>query len=494
MVSKNYTTVIIGSGPAGLAFANYSLEANPKQKIVIIEKDKSIGGCHKVNRQKYENEYYFSEHGPRIYIDNYVNFIHLLKKMNLNFYELFEKAISFVDISNEILFKDSTFTISEFLYILRDFIFVLFVNNHGIDKTIKEYMDENNFSQKTKDKIDLLSRSFDGGGSDRISLNQYLNFSLESLLYSSYLPRIPNDEGLFRYWRKYLEVNNVDFILNNGVKDLIDSNDNKKEIKKVVLEDGTEITGDRFILAMPPENIVHLLEKTNDKIKGSFGDYNGFKEMTEKTKYDDYISIAFHWDSKITVDETIPMIKADWGFKTEWGVIVANLTKVMTFKEIKSKSVFSCAIIFTDRKSSRINKTANECKDPQELFEEVFYQLKLIHKNLPKPTLYFINNRYDEKEKKWSSNEEAYIKTPKVPFIPFESNIYKNLYNLGTHNGKQKISYTTLESAVSNSLKLANIIYKQKRRVKRGFDLRDLTVLILSIIILLLLIRYTYYY
>lgn len=488
-MTSNYTTVIIGAGVAGLAFANYSLEANPNQKIVIIEKDKVIGGCHKVNRQKNGDEFYFSEHGPRIYVSNYRNFIDILKKMNLSFYEIFEKAFSFAEISNEILVKDSTFTFSEYLYIIRDFIFVIFVNSHGLNKSIKDYMNENNFSEKTKNKIDILCRSFDGGGSDRISLNQYLNFSIEALLESAYLPRIPNDEGLFKYWRKYLELNKVNFITNNGVKEIVEKNN---KIEKVILENGVEITGDKFILAFPPESLIPLLAKNNEKIKNAFGDFNKLKMISEKTKYDQYISIALHWNTKINIDETIPIIKADWTFQTEWGLIVANLSKIMKFKEIKSKTVFSCAVVFTNKKSSQINKTANECKNPDELFEEIFRQLRLIYKNIPKPTLYFIHNYYDENEKRWISNEKSYIRTPNIPFIPYQSLSFKNLYTLGTHNGKQKISYTTVESAVSNSLKLANIIYNQKRKIKRGFNIRDLIIVILSIIILLLLMYVAY--
>ncbi len=44
--------VIIGAGVAGLAFANQVITHNPKQRITIIEKDNTIGGCHKVARQK----------------------------------------------------------------------------------------------------------------------------------------------------------------------------------------------------------------------------------------------------------------------------------------------------------------------------------------------------------------------------------------------------------------------------------------------------------
>ena len=120
-------------------------------------------------------------------------------------------------------------------------------------------------------------------------------------------------------------------------------------------------------------------------------------------------------------------------------------------------------------------------------------QLRFIYKNLEEPTLYFINNYYNKEEKKWISNEKSYIKVPYFNYLPFESPKYKNLYSLGTHNGKHKNSFTSVESAVSNSIKLANIIYKKKYRIRRCFDLRDLIIVILSIIILLLVIRYNYY-
>lgn len=491
-MDNSYDTIIIGAGVAGLAFANYSLELNPKQKILIIEKDKVIGGCHKVNRQKFNDEYYFSEHGPRVYINNYVNFIHLLKKMNLDFYELFFKSFSFNQISQKIIIEGNNFTFGELLYLTRDFFFVIFVNTHGIDTSMKDYMNNNNFSEKTKTKIDLLCRSFDGGDSSRISLNQFISFSIQSSLYSAYTPKKPNDEGLFKYWRKFLELNKVKFILNNGIKELF-SDETKKEITKITLEDGTEINGKQFIFAFPPENLIELLNKnSNDNIKNAFGNFNDLQIMTDKTKYDEYISMSFHWDTSLELIDDIDK----FNIETEWGLITSTMTKGMKFKESKSKTVISCAIILTDKKGSITNKTANECETKEELFKEVFEQLKLLYKNLPEPSVYFINNYYDKKQKKWASIEESYIKVPNIPYMPFESIHYKNLFTLGTHNGKHKNSFTSLESAISNSIKLANIIYKPKRkiRIRRCFDLRDLIIVILSIIILLLLIRYSFYY
>jgi predicted NAD/FAD-binding protein len=91
-----YDYIIIGSGPAGLTFATL---ADKNDKIMIIDKDKFIGGCHKVNRQKYENEYYFSEHGPRIYFNNYLNFKTILSIIGVKFSDIFVKFnLSFLEI------------------------------------------------------------------------------------------------------------------------------------------------------------------------------------------------------------------------------------------------------------------------------------------------------------------------------------------------------------------------------------------------------------
>jgi len=483
-----YDTVIIGSGVAGLAFANYSLEANSNQKILIIEKDKSIGGCHKVNRKKYNDEYYFCEHGPRIYINNYVNFMRILKSMNLNFYDLFSKVYSLFQVSNKFIFEGGFLTITELLYLIRDFFFVIFVNTHGIDVSMKSYMDNNNFSEKTKTKIDLMCRSFDGGDSSKISLNQFITLTIQTMMYSGYIPKLPNDEGLFKYWRKYLEINRVNFIIGNGVKEIVQNKNEKREIEKVILENGNEIIGKRFIFAVPPENLRDLLKKSN--LKDSFGEFDKFNKYTDNTKYNEYISITFHWDSPLNnlINEV-----DKYNIDTEWGLLCANMSSYMKFKESKSRTVISCSIIYTDKKSSVINKTPNECEDEKELISETLRQLRFIYKNLEEPTLYFINNHYNKEEKKWISNEKSYIKIPYFNYLPFESPKYKNLYSLGTHNGKHKNSFTSVESAVSNSIKLANIIYKKKYRIRRCFDLRDLIIVILSIIILLLVIRYNYY-
>jgi len=469
-----YDTVVIGAGPAGLAFANYAKKHKPEQSIIIIEKDWVIGGCHKVNRKKYQDSYYFCEHGPRVYLGNYVNFISLLKSMNLNFNDLFIKKYSLFNIINKTIFKDRILSFLELVKLTRDFIMIIFDNKHGINLSMYDYMKSNDFTNEAIDSIDFLCSSFDGGDSKKISLNNFINTTIQTLLYSTYIPRRPNDEGLFNYWRKYLEMKGVQFSLNSSVNEVISKGD---KIEMIVLKDGSKIRGKNFIFAIPPSNLV--------KIKGLKEAFDISDDYANATEYHEYISITFHWDYELKLEDDASV----FNIKTEWSLIPYNMSEYMKFKELKSKTVVSCAVVATNVKGRYINKTANECNE-DELINEVYEQLRLIYKNIPKPTLYFINNQ--KKGNEWVSNETAFVKVPNYDYLDFKSNKLRNIYSLGTHNGKQKNSFTSLESAISNSIKLANIIFDKKDKIKRCFDIRDLIIVIISIILLLLLIRWKF--
>jgi len=469
-----YDTVIVGAGPAGLAFANYAKKHKPNQSILIIEKDAVIGGCHKVNRKKYQDSYYFCEHGPRVYYGSYVNFFSLLKSMNLNFNDLFAKKYSILNIISKIIFKDQFLSFMEILKLTRDFIIVIFDNKHGSNMSMYDYMKLNDFSNDAITNIDLLCSSFDGGDSKKVSLNNFINTTIQTFLYSAYIPKRPNDEALFNYWRRYLEMKKVQFLLNSSVSEIIPKGN---KIDMIVLANGTKIKATNFIFAVPPANLIKIKD-----LKEAFGITD---EYVNATEYHEYISLTFHWDYELKLEDDASV----FNIKTEWSLFPFNMTEKMKFKEIKSKTVISCAVVNTNKKGRVINKTANECNE-KELIDEVYEQLRLIYKNIPRPTLVFINN--EKKGNEWESNETAFIKVPNYDYLDFKSKKYRNIYCLGSHNGKQKNAYTSLESAISNSIKLANIIYNKKDKIKRCFDMRDLIIVIISIILLLLLVKWKF--
>jgi len=140
MVDNTYDLIIIGAGPAGLTLA--TLCNNKNLKILIIDRESSIGGCHRVRRVNYNNEKIFTEHGPRIYLNSFVNFISILKKMN---YDLFNKDTNnqiFNIIYNNLI---NIITFNELFIISFHYIFFIFNTNYGTDISMHDFLLNNNF-------------------------------------------------------------------------------------------------------------------------------------------------------------------------------------------------------------------------------------------------------------------------------------------------------------------------------------------------------------
>ena len=143
----HYDLVIIGGGPSGLALAQCISHLN--KKILIIEKEHFIGGCHAVKRVKYGSEFLFSEHGPRIYSDTYTVFIDLLKEMNVDFYDLFTKYnFTISKIGGDTIF--STLSFYELSFLFFEFVKLLFNNEYGDNTILKDFLSSSNFNINQK--------------------------------------------------------------------------------------------------------------------------------------------------------------------------------------------------------------------------------------------------------------------------------------------------------------------------------------------------------
>lgn len=478
-----YDLVIIGGGPAGLALATYCSKIN--KKIIIIDKENDIGGCHRVRRIKHKDQMIFTEHGPRIYSSSYLNFIQLLKDININFSDLFTPYhFTMSAIGGETLW--TTLTYRELFYLAVEFMNLIINDSHGHDISMKQFTSNKQFKKKSADMIDKLCRLTDGADMSRYTLNEFLNLFNQQFLYSIYQPRLPNDVGLFNVWKKQLLDRRVTFELSSDVVQLISDGDNITSIQ-IQRNDQTmvNISGKQFIIAIPPLNMVKLLR--NSKLN-AFGDIQNLTQWAQKTAYIDYLSITFHWDKKLTLPKV-------YGFpRTEWGVAYIILTDYMKIDERSSSTVISVAVTIVDHLSSRINKTANDCTK-EELIDEVFYQLLKSYPNLPSPTLSILSPgvEYDRKNKKWVSHDTAYIATSFENFIPFKSKTITNLYNLGTHNGQSAYKFTSMEAAVSNALKLSYDLYPELKHIyhfKSGYTVRCMILFILLIVLVVIVYKF----
>ena len=429
---ESFDYIIVGGGPSGLTLAWHLNKLG--KRVLVIEKDSSLGGCHRVKRV----DKIFTEHGPRIYLDNYVAFMSLLEDMDLSFYDYFTPygfSIWSMGITKYLSFREIGALAIAFIK----------KNDSYKDIGLIDFAEKHKFSDTAKWYLDRLCRLSDGAGIARYTLYNFIQLANQNLFYKFYQPKLPNDIGFVNAWEMKLREKGVSFMLDTSViyihKDrnrefLLVENNQSREIEK--------ISAKRYILAIPPESIVKILERSN--VNDMLGDYGKLVEWEKRTRYLTYLSITYHWDYEVQ----LPKI---WGFPvSKWGVAFVVLTDDMNMKDIRSKTVISAAVSVYDVKGEN-GKYPNDCTEG-EVIIEVFGQLKKIFGNLPKPTISLISPNVYRENDKWVSGDTAFVTTVNK-YIPQETK-YPEFYNCGSHNGLSDYSFTSLETAVQNAMHLIN--------------------------------------
>ena len=472
---RYYDLIVVGAGPAGLALAHTS--SSIYRRVLIIDKELEIGGCHRVKRNA---DGMFTEHGPRIYLSVYYNFFNLMDEMGLKIEDVFVKyKYSFLDVANSKILP--SYNIYElFMFSLAYLMFVI-NDDYGKDISLYEYLRGYGFSLKVIDIIDRLCRFTDGGNVYTYSLNKFLKLADNTLLLKIYQPKMPLDIVLFKTWKKFLSNRGVDFMMGFHITDYDIQNNN---IETITLNNGEKIRCGKLVFAVPPIALLDII-KYEGQLRNAFGNYNDFERWVDKTRYIDYISITFHFKEK----QDFP-IENGLTFDTDWGIVLINLSDYMGKVENGYSTVLSAAISICNINSRFSYKEANECS-ADELIKETHRQIKeSLFPDLTDDYTAIVNpnNYYDTYKNKWACKDNAYFNVYSEKYIPFKSSI-NNLYNLGTHNGKSYISYTTIESAVSNAIYLAGELYPEvvsKYSIYRGITGKNIIMVIIFIIFALL--------
>lgn len=481
--------VIVGAGPSGLALAHY-LSKYTDSQITVIDRETTIGGCHRVRRIKNpENPAelgYFSEHGPRIYGSNYLNFRRLLKDdLNVDFFKLFTPYnFTMTAIEGQGL---SHFSVSEVFWLMMEFLKLPF-SQSSQKQTVLEFAQKHEFSPEAIDYMDRVCRLTDGAGADRYTLYEFLQLPNYHALYKLYQPTQATDLELLPLWQKYLESQGVQFILGaevqqlvpeangqqiaglryvsqnrrNGVQELstisseLETNttnisDQKSSTDQKSSKNKLEVTYkavDVLILAMPPEHLSDLLNRS--RIPRSFQPERAnlsLSDWSRYTSYFTYIPITFHYQNQIK-------LPSKWGFSmSDWGVVWIVLSDY--FKDYPG-TLITIAITRTNDYSKTLQRTANQA-NRDELISETYRQMTESLPGLPQPDRAIISPGVyrNSKENAWKSKDQAFVLT-KEGYLPAESDIYNNLYNLGCHNGNSPYPFTSLEAAIANALALTH--------------------------------------
>jgi protoporphyrinogen oxidase len=472
---RYYDLVIVGAGPAGLALAHTT--SSIYRRVLIIDKEQEIGGCHRVKRNI---DGMFTEHGPRIYLSTYYNFFNLVNELGLEIEEIFiNYKYSFFDIAYSKILPNYNFY--EIMMLTMSYLMFFIDDDYGKDISLYEYLRGRGFSHKVIELFDRLCRFTDGGNIYSYSLNKILKMADNNIIMKIYQPKLPLDIVLFNTWKKFLSNRGVDFMLGFYITDYDIQNNN---IEIITLNNSEKIKCGKIVFAVPPVALLNII-KYEDELKNTFGNYNELERWVDKTKYIDYISITYHFKDKLE----LPFING-LTFDTEWGIVLINLSDYMNKVENGYSTVLSTAISICNRNSNYTYKKANECT-AEELIKEVHRQIKeSIFDDLSDDYTAIVNpnNYYNVHKNKWECKDNAYFNVYNEKYIPFESSI-NNLYNLGTHNGKSYISYTTIESAVSNAIYLAGELYPEvqsKYTIYKGITGKNIIMVIIIIIFVLL--------
>lgn len=465
-----YDYIIIGGGPAGLAFANCCIKNN--KTAVIIDKENSLGGCHRVIRVNG----LFTEHGPRIYSNRYKTFNNILNDMNIKWDDVFaEYNEDFININKKTIFKN--LKIIEIWHILFSLMYINIDTKYSKKLSLNEFMINKGFTQKSKDYINSICILSNGANIETYSLFKFLSLLSQQGFYNLYQPKKPLDIGLFNDWHNHLISSNlIDVKLNSTAVNFI-KNDNKLSTV-VCRENNTEVSysANDFIFAIPP----YALSTTiyNTPLENSFGDHSELTNYSNNNIHLESISISYHFDSNVDLSENLSISYSDWGI----GYIV-----VSNYMKFYSKVIISTTVAMLDKKSKYTNKTANE-SSKDEVIIEAYRQLKLVFHKLPNVYNGVMSpNNYKNINNIWKNVDTAYIKNMDEVGIPFQSPVIQNLYTVGTHNDKCKNNYTSIESSSINSIEC----FKQLNPNSETYDIElpyESAPYVLLLFILLILI------
>jgi len=426
--------IIIGGGPCGLTLAWYA--AKNEQHVVVVEREKELGGCHRVKRVNGQ----FTEHAPRLYSSSYVNFVALLKDMNLKFEEFFTPyniGLSHMtgNAFHNLNWMDAIHITSALLY------FLFWGTFPG---TVLDFAEKHNMTKTSMEYLDRLCRLTDGAGIEKYSMFQFMQLVNQQGLHGLFQPKVPM-ERLFESWKKKLEETGfVTFVTGQKVSSVVKEGD---RVLAVMLDSGEIIEAEEFVLAIPPVSVRALIE--NGPCQDAFmGSFTTFSDWVNETEYGDYISITYRWKDKLSLPNV-------WGFPSpEWGVAFIVTTDYSSGVEEESQTIISTSITKPNSVSTYTSKTAQE-SSADEMVVEVFRQLQSFFPGLlpPYDGALMCPNLYRE-EGTWESKDGSFVASGRLtnPFLKAQSDMYLNLSTVGSHNGHSKYAFTSMESAISNAM------------------------------------------
>lgn len=411
------TVCIIGGGPTGMRVAERLCD---KFDVSVFEKSSKLGGCWKVEWK----QSYFTEHSPRVLSTGYKKFFEKIKPYNLETVPVYNSTAT----ENKLMFTNYIYNNLSYFDMFK-FLYGITFYNKNDKRTVKEWLDDNNISEKGKNGIRKLCIVLSG--------------SPDNLSWISVCKTIRTDSGglivnlkTSDYWLKKYEneLNKKCKIYKSNEVSKINYKNNK--INSITTTNGNNIRADIFIFCIPIYQLWNLFKK--NKISLSDWTYDDVLKSS-------YSSIGFqlHFTKKQKLPE-----KWCSSCMGDWSIIMLNTSKYFEHytRNPNIKDVYSCTINDTFSKSKYINKSVNELDSINDIISEALRQLKEVLQTNILPTEITVTKGLKKIKGVWQSKDTGFAITPKG--IIEQETQFKNGFIVGPHNlNKISILESAFESA-----------------------------------------------
>jgi len=396
-----YDYVIYGAGPTGITLALGLVKKG--YTVALIEREDSIGGCWRVNWK----DGYFTEHAPKITLNDGKNFSKLFEILGLDFNKETENVYKDSTIANNIdIISYIFFGLS--IYDMIKLTVYYIGNSIGVkisDVSVKNWMIAQNITEKGQETIGKLCILL-SDIPEKVMLLDFLgSFDFRSII------KLKNPETWVKKAHAVLKESGVDIYLNTKVSSL---NDINGEVYNGVVK------GINHILALPPLAFYELLQSSSWNVKNNWGDLS----PVLLNSYYNSLGFQLHFDKDIVFSK-----KVCWFCKTN-GIAIKY-----TFS--KTYSVLSCTII--DQRNLKGSLNDNIIKVARE-FENIVgekYTKLTINDGIQ-------SNSYKNKHIKYNSKDTSYTRTEHGT-VPQKGSA-DNIFTIGSHN---KPGITTANKAIS---------------------------------------------
>lgn len=424
----DYDTIVVGAGPAGLTLATYL-----PGRTLVLERDATIGGIHKVRR---DVDGYFAEHGPRAYSGTFVNVKRVLRDIGLTWDQVFARA----DYSAQLIDGKNWYqwlSVREVGVLVVHFLFLAVNPAHGKNVTMRDVCRAYRFSERSCTYIDAVCRFSDGAGADRYSLYEFLHMANDHGQ-GFFQPRQANDKLLFPHWQRFLEGRGVQIELATPVAKVEHRCGRVTGVSVTVGKETKVYTAPKVVLALPPESAAAVLKASGLKEPG-------YAAFSRATRYEEYFCVTYHFPaalaSKLVTHEGLR--------STPWNLVYIEMSKYMTGE---GTAFISVAASQLRARSPRTGKTAHE-STRSEAIAEILRQLPIAEDIKAKLVKAVPSSCLQRVKDMWVNIDKAYVYNPRYPLgWPATLQCCRGLHNVGCQNGLSWYAITSIESAVSNTL------------------------------------------